>query len=560
MGCSPDAAVARGAYRWFIHSRKPAMMNDLSLRTDLPLTACGAAELARLIAAGHATSADAVEQHIARIEQVNPQLNAVAVARFDAARAEARNADELRRSGAPLPPLHGVPVTIKECLDVQGMASTFGLPSRANHRAESDEVHVARLRAAGAIPIAKTNVAQALFFYESDNPLYGRTANPWNAQRTPGGSSGGEAALIATGASPLGLGTDIGGSVRIPAAFTGIAGIKPTAGRCDDLGRFSSPLGQRAVASQVGTLARNVEDVALGLEIINGGTRPEVPGQPLGDWRHVDLSQLRVAYYTDDGTFAPAPAVVRAVRESADMMRAAGARVSEWTPPNVPHALELVYGIFFADGMASLKRHIGKDACVPQLKQLIGLAALPRPLVVALRALLRVVGQHSLADGLAPFGHRDTAHYWDLVEAQVDYRDRFTQALDTGAGGPFDIILCPPCALPALTHGASKDLATVGAYACLYNLLGWPAGVVPVSRVRENEQVGRQASRDAVNKVALQVEQGSAGLPAGVQVVARPWQEHLALAAMAGIESAARSRPGYPSLLAPAWNKSSVPS
>jgi fatty acid amide hydrolase len=549
MGHLPDAARTGGAYRCFIHSRKPAMKNDLSLRTDLPLAACGAAELARLIAAGNTTSADAVDQHIARIGQVNPRLNAMSAERFDAARAEARQADEWRRSGAPLPPLHGVPVTIKECLDVQGMASTFGLPSRAGHRAAGDEVHVARLRAAGAIPIAKTNVAQALFFYETDNPLYGRTANPWNAQRTPGGSSGGEAALIATGASPLGLGTDIGGSVRIPAAFTGIASIKPTAGRCDDLGRFSSPLGQRAIASQVGTLARNVEDVALGLEIINGGARPEVPGQPLGDWRGVDVSKLRVAFYTDDGTFTPAPAVARAVREAADMMRAAGAQVSEWAPPDVQHALDLVYGLYFADGMASLKRRIGNDACVPQLKQLIGLAGLPRPLVAAMRAMLRVAGQQSLADGLRPFGYRDTTHYWDLVEAQFDYRDRFARALDTGAGGPFDIILCPPCALPALTHGATKDLATVGAYACLYNLLGWPAGVVPVSRVRENEQVGRQPSRDTVNKVALQVEQGSAGLPVGVQVVARPWMEHIALAAMGVIERAARARPGYPSLL-----------
>jgi fatty acid amide hydrolase len=526
------------------------MKNDFSLRTDLPLTACGAAELAHLIAAGSTTSVEAVEQHIARIGQVNPKLNAVAVERFDAARTEARKADQFQRTGAPLPALHGVPVTIKECLDVHGMASTFGFPSRAGHRADADEIHVARLRAAGAIPIAKTNVAQALFFYETDNPLYGRTVNPWNAERTPGGSSGGEAALIATGASPLGLGTDIGGSVRIPAAYCGIASMKPTAGRCDDMGRFSSPVGQRAIASQVGALARNVEDVALGIEIINGGVRPDVPGQPLGDWRAVDVAKLRVAYYTDDGTFAPAPAVVRAVREAAEILRAGGAQVSEWTPPDVGHALGLVYGMYFADGMASLKRRIGKDACAPQLKQLLGLAGLPRPLVVAMRALIRGVGQKTLADGLEPFGHRDTTHYWDLVEAQIDYRARFTRALDAAPGGPFDIILCPPSALPALTHGATKDLATVGAYACLYNLLGWPAGVVPVSRVRENEQVGRQPSRDLVNKMALRVEQGSAGLPVGVQVVARPWNEHVALAGMAAIERAARSRPGYASLLA----------
>ena len=158
------------------------------------------------------------------------------------------------------------------------------------------------------------------------------------------------------------------------------------------------------------------------------------------------------------------------------------------------------------------------------------------------------VGQPSLAAGLEGFGYSDTTHYWQRVEALHDYRLRFRAALDSAAGGPFDLILCPPCPLPAFTHGATKDLATAGAYACLYNVLGYPAGVVPVTRVREGEQGGRAPSRDVIEKVARQVEQGSAGLPVGVQVVARPWQDHVALAAMARIEQAARARPDFPAL------------
>ncbi|HXD41138.1 MAG TPA: amidase family protein [Ramlibacter sp.] len=516
------------------------------------LTEFGAARLAAHIASGEATATEAVEQHIARLLQVDPQLNAMTADRFEAARIEARQADvrqaDARRTGAALGPLHGVPITVKECLDLRGMASTFGLPSRASHRADADETHVARLRAAGAIPIAKSNVAQALFYYESDNPVYGRTLNPWNADRTPGGSSGGEAALIATGASALGLGTDIGGSVRVPAAFCGIASLKPTSGRCDEFGRFSIPLGQRAIPSQAGVLARHVEDVALGLEVINGGARPEVPGQPLGDFRSVRVAGLRVAVYTDDGTFTASPAVARAVREAADMLRAAGAQVSNWTPPDARHAMNLVYGIFGGDGLALLKKRMGAGRRMPPIRQLMSLAALPRAVVPPLRALLASIGQPTLAAGLEPFGFRDTAHYWELVEAQHDYAQRFAAALDNDPGGPFDIILCPPCALPALTHGATKDLATVGAYACLYNLLGYPAGVVPVSRVRPEEEVGRAASRDVITKAALKVERGSAGLPVGAQVVARPWREHVALAAMAAIEQAARARPDFPQL------------
>lgn len=160
-------------------------------------------------------------------------------------------------------------------------------------------------------------------------------------------------------------------------------------------------------------------------------------------------------------------------------------------------------------------------------------------------ALLRTVGQPTLAAGLEAFGFNKTAHCWQLVEAQIDYQQRFADALDNDPGGPFEIILCPPCALPALTHGASTDLITVGAYACLYNLLGYPAGVVPVSKVRVDEQVGRSASSDMINKAALKVEQGSAGLPVGVQLVARPWREHVALAAMQAIEQEVGNRMSF---------------
>lgn len=524
------------------------MKNDLPLPLALPLACPGAAALARLIAAGELGAQEVMERHIARARAVQPLLNAMVAERFDAAMEEARQADALRARGGALGPLHGVPFTVKDNLDLQGLPSTFGLPSRARLPARADEVHVGRLRTAGAIPFAKGNVAQALFYYEADNPLHGRTLNPWNPQRTPGGSSGGDAALVATGASPLALGTDIGGSVRVPAAFTGICGLKPTSGRCDDLGRYSAPVGQRAIPSQVGVLARCVEDVALGMEIANGGARPAAPGLAFGDFRGVDLAQLRVGWYVDDGSFQPSPAIARAVEEAAAMLGAAGAQVTRWTPPDAAAGLRLVYGIFSADGMALLKRRMGDNARHPSLAQLMTLSGLPRAVLRMLQPLLRGVGQPTLAANLAGFGFRDTAHYFELVEAQLDYCARFAQALDTATGGPIDLILCPACALPALPHGASKDLATVGAYACLYNLLGYPAGVVPVTRVREDEQEGRPASQDVVARAARRAEQGSAGLPVGVQVVARPWRDHVALAAMAAIEAAARGRDGYPAL------------
>jgi len=519
------------------------------VKTHETLTHLSAGELAALIARGEVSAVEAVETHIERIEQVNPALNAVVVKRYEAARAEARQADERRSRGEALGPLHGIPITIKESLDLEGTPSTFGLSSRAKLLARQDDVYVARMREAGAIILGKTNVAQLLFYLESDNPLYGRTNNPWNLDRSPGGSSGGQAAIIAAGGAPLGLGTDIGGSLRVPATFCGIASFKPTAGRTIDAGRYSVPIGERAIVSQVGVLARRVADVALGLEIINGGRNPSTePPMPLGDPGTVKVSELRVACYTDDGTFQVAPAVRRAVLEAAEALRGCGAHVTAWTPPDVPQAAALWLSILSADGGRGFKQTLGRDKRDPRMGPLLLFSGRSRPTLAFLRGLLRVMGQRGLAGGLESFGHQDTAHYWQLVEAQMDYQQRFLQALDQAEGGPFDIILSPACALPAFTHGSSRDLMAAGGYAILYNLLGYPAGVVPLTRVRSDEEVGRGPSRDMLEKAARKVELGSAGLPVGVQVIARPWREHVALAAMRAIEEAASAREDYPAM------------
>lgn len=519
---------------------------NLGTRAD-DVTALSASEQARLIRNGELSSLEVVDAHIDRIEAVNPALNAVVVQRYEAARAEAREADRERARGGPMGALHGVPITIKECLDLAGTPSTFGLPARAHVLTERDDVYVARMRAAGAIVVGKTNVAQLLMYLESDNPVYGRTSNPWDLLRTCGGSSGGEAAIIAARGSPLGLGTDIGGSVRTPAAFCGIASIKPTAGRLPDAGRYSSPFGQRAIVSQVGVLAREVADVRLGLEIANGGANPVVePPMPLRDAGEVDISRLRVAVYDDDGIFPAAPAIRRAVHEAAAILAAAGATVCAWQPPSMSEAYHLSMGILSADRGAGMRRMLGRGARDPRIASLVMIAARSRPTIRVLGALLRTFGQPGLAHGIEPFGHGDTWHYWQLVEAQFDYQQRFQSALDDADGGPFDLILCPASSLPAWQHGAARELNLGGAYNILYNLLGYPAGVVPVTRVRADEESEREMSRDVIQRAARAVELGSAGLPVGVQVVARPWREHVALAAMQEIENATRKRGDFP--------------
>ncbi|MEN9539344.1 MAG: hypothetical protein RLZZ126_1579, partial [Pseudomonadota bacterium] len=354
-----------------------------------------------------------------------------------------------------------------------------------------------------------------------------------------GGSSGGEGALVAAGASPIGIGSDIGGSIRIPSHFCGVAGIKPTMGRCDDQ-TWLMPAGQRAILAQVGPIAPNVADVALGLQIMNGSTGPFEPSRPLGDWQAVDASCVRVGFYVDDGLVPSAPAVQRAVREAAAALKARGAQVTEWQPPDTRLAMDVFLGLLGGDALRTFKERHGPGAKAPQMAQLMALASLPNGLVQGLARLLPLLGQSTLAGNLRAFGDYSGKHFWDMTEAQLRYQQRFTRAMDEAPGGPLDVILCPPCALPAYTHGASTELLTAGVYSPLYNLLGYPAGVVPVAHVRPDEAPGLPPSKDIIRKLCRRVSEGSAGLPVGVQVVARPWMDHVALAAMGVIEAQVR--------------------
>jgi fatty acid amide hydrolase len=511
------------------------------------LTECSAVELAGMISNQEISSVAAVEAHIARIEEVNTDLNAVVWKRYKEAREEARLADEAVARGDSLGPLHGVPITIKEAFALVGSPATFGLASRSTILATEDDIYVSRLRSAGAIILGKTNVSQLLLYIESDNPVYGRTSNPWNRERTPGGSSGGQAAIIAAGGSPLGLASDIGGSIRVPATFCGLAGMKPTAGRMPDPTDFGVSLGEQAIVSQAGVLARTVSDVELGIRVLGGGRASEVETtRPLGDPASVDISQLRVAYYSEDGTFEAAPAVQRAVTEAAGVLAGLGAQVVLWRPPAVPEAVDLFFGILTADGAKGARKVLSGNKTDPRLGQLVRLAGMPRPALGALSLLLGLLGQRNAAAVLHNFGYQDTFHYWQLLEAQDAYRRKFAMALDTDEGGPFDLIVCPACALPAFPHGSSKDLVVAGGYAVLYNVLGYPAGIVPVTSVRPGEESRRKRSRDGMLRAARLAEQDSAGLPIGVQIVARPWCEHVAFAAMRAIQDSSRTRPDFP--------------
>jgi len=523
-------------------------LTDISIAAPVPRAAqlqdLSAREIARRIAAGDLSSSETVEHFIARLKTVNGKLNAVAVDLFESEREAAANIDKALARGEKLGPLAGLPVTIKECFDLAG---TFGLPSRRDIIERRDDPYVAALRAAGAIPIAKTNLPQLMIFTETDNPLYGRTNNPWDPERSCGGSSGGEAAVIAAGGSPPGLGNDIGGSLRIPAAFCGIGSIKPTAGRIPDHCGHGLPIGQRGIPAQVGPMARYVEDLTMALGVLDRARDPFAdPGPEFGNPAAVDVSRLRFATFADDGEFPVAPAGRCAVAEAAGFLTAAGAKPVAWRPPDLRHVSDLFFACLSADRAQAFRRLLRGNKVDRHVRPLLLTAAMPMWLRGIVGFALDALCQPRSALTVRRFGCGSADQYWQTVEAIENLRHELLRSFEQANDGPIDVILCPAYPVPAVRHGANERMPMPGAYAPLANVSGFPAGIVPVTRVRPGEESDRPASRDQVDGVAREAERGSAGLPIAVQVIARPWRDHIALAAMAKIEAAARLQPDYP--------------
>src|SRR5579863_2887890 len=297
-----------------------AMDNDIVMKS--------ASELAGSIRSKQLSSKSVVEAHLEQIARVNPKLNAVVQLTADSARKEADEADAALVRGDIKGPLHGVPVTIKDTLETSGVICTGGTKGRASYVPKADATAVARLRAAGAIILGKTNVPELAGAIETDNLVYGRTNNPYDLARTPGGSSGGESAIVAACGSPLGLGTDAGGSIRIPAHFCGLAAIKPTSGRVPRTGQFPMPMGARNPVFHVSLIARKVDDLALALPVISGPDFRDhsIVGMPLLDSKAVTLKGLKLAYFEDDGAASPTKEITAAVRDSAKAFMDAGVK------------------------------------------------------------------------------------------------------------------------------------------------------------------------------------------------------------------------------------------
>ena len=469
------------------------IMRQSAVQRSKRLTSLSASEMAAAIHSREIKPTTLVETHLERITQLNPQLNAFVHVDFDAARRQAKSAEAALESGEKLGPLHGVPLTIKSSIDVTGWPCTCGSRLRANYAAQNDAPLVSRLRRAGAILLGNTNTPEFLMAYETDNRLAGRTNNPWDLHRTPGGSSGGEAAAIAARCSAGGVGSDGGGSVRIPAHYSGICGLKPTPGRIPATGHFPESAGPFASLGVVGPMARTVGDVKLLFEIMAGpddGDAMSAP-VPLRIPLENEIRQLRVGFFEDDGRVPVTKETRAAVQAAAAALRASGHVVEQFLPGELESVRQIWWNLFARAGQLAFRPlYEGRETELsPILREFI--------------AIVDAEPRFTIDEFLKTLLDRDAI------------RARFLRQMER-----YPILLCPVCAVPAFFHGERKwqiegrtvEYLDAMSYSQWFNALGNPAVVVPVGRSPE-------------------------GLPIGVQIVGRPFEEETVLAIAQEIES-----------------------
>lgn len=519
------------------------------MHNDQPLWAQPATALVAGLQAREISSAELCRALIERADATEGQVHAWVWRRREELLAEARAVDAARARGDALGLLAGLPVSIKENIDVAGTDATLGIKARAGAPALGDALTVRSLKEAGALVLGKTNVPQLLLAQETENALFGVTPNPHHLGRVSGGSSGGEAAAIAVGSSVCGMGTDIGGSIRVPAHFCGIFGLKPTVDRISVRGSNGAVPGQEIVRAQMGPMARTAGDLALLMAAIDPRRQarfdPAVPPLPPPDPAAVDLRGLRVGVYDDDGFVTPTASLRRAVAEAADALRAAGAVLVPYRPVG---AAELVYawlGAVSADGGASMQRALAGERWSPQLAASAKILALPRLARAAAARAMQLRGETRIAALLRVLGEKDVMATWDIAAQRTALR---RGELDAWSALELDAVLCPAHACPAMAHRDSGEMTLSLSNPFRWTFLNFPAGVAPVTRVRPAEAAAA-ASVDRGERIERQiaaVEAQAAGLPVGVQLVARPYREDVVLALLAAVEAGVRGGPDYP--------------
>jgi fatty acid amide hydrolase 2 len=467
-----------------------------------PLLRASATRLATLVRDRVVTSREVVEAHIAQIERANPTIRAVVRTRYDEARREARLADERIAADEPagLPPFHGVPCTIKECFALTGMPNSGGLVARKDVVATTDATAVARLRAAGAIPLGVTNLSELCMWMESNNNVYGRSNNPYDPSRIVGGSSGGEGAIVGAGASPFGLGSDIGGSIRMPAFFNGVFGHKPTGTMVPGSGQYPLAHGTGLRLLTTGPIARRAEDLMPVLRVLAGpdGVDRECRAFTLGDPATVDLSTLTVTSIEHNGFSRVSDDLLAAQRRVADHLRSLGAQVRTAHLPQLRASLEIWAALMSAAGGPTYAELLGNGTAVRPGRELLRWITGRSPYTLPSIGL-------ALIESYPKLGAKRAAR---AVELAAELKQELVTLI--GAHG---VMLYPSYPMAAPRHVRPFLPPIQWTYTALINAMELPATQVPLGLDDE-------------------------GLPLGVQIVGVHGEDHRTIAVALELERA----------------------
>ncbi|XP_078527814.1 vitamin D3 hydroxylase-associated protein-like isoform X2 [Lissotriton helveticus] len=493
-------------------------------------------ELAATLQEGSVTPDTALYAYIRKALEVHKQVNCLTEF-LPECELQLKEVKKERAKGL----LYGVPVSIKEHYGYKGHDSNCGLAGYLNIPELQDSVIVQVLKKQGAIPFVKTNASQSMFNFECSNPINGQTVNPRDHKKTPGGSTGGEGALIGGGGSILGFGSDIAGSIRVPSSFCGLCGLKPTLARLSVKGIGSPVYGLSSVQLMIGPMARDVDSLVLCMQALLCEDMfhldNTVPPIPFNEKLYSNSTPLRVGYYDTDGYTMPVPCMRRAVLETKKLLQQAGHEIIQCTPPRVDYmANELFIKGIFADGGSTLLDAFEGDIIDTNLKSQISVYKLPRWTKKVLSFILKPLFPRIANELNALCGVRSAKELWAQHAAIQAYREEF---MDEWKKLNLDVLLCPAMG-PALNIGVLGKMFDASTTTHLYNLLNFPAGVVPVTVVTEDDEEQLKQYKGHYNdhwdNLLKEGARGGVGLPVAVQCVALPWQEELCLRLMKEVE------------------------
>ena len=506
-------------------------------------------ELLEMLKAQTVTSQQILTAYFERAKTLGVEYNLLADVNFEEALAAAIAYDNRDKSSPSRGLLDGIPISIKDCFPQRGLDNTLGVAHRASHPREKDGIIVRLVREEGGIPFIRSSTSQILIGIENCNHIWGEAKNPWNKLRTTGGSSGGEAGLVAARCSPIGFGSDFEGSVRIPPLWCGICGFKPSTQRSTNKGL--TVYRYHAIQPVVGPIAKTVRDLNLMMKVLSSekirtfGPHEGDPYYKYTPWNDEEFNSTykkNIGYIKSHPYFPASTANQRAVEIAVQALKELGHEVIEVELPAFQELSDLLVKDVFSSNLKDIINGLNNEDPCDKLAGLSEVANMSRLRYWVTKQLLKLKGENRLYRELAALGPITTFEYLCTVGQQQMYKLDFLAFWEKNK---LDGLIIPGTPCPAIRHGGHKSLPAINVYTRLFNVLDYPCGVLPITVVQDTEQA-YPYNADTIDRGMKETMAAAVGLPVGVQVATLPGQEEKCLSIMREIEEQVQFRDKHP--------------